>query len=160
MHEAIPSPVRIIQIDYWTMLSLLFPGVFWLIYLGAAMFGFFSDVRGYDPLLGAQGIPFLFWLGIAGLVVGLPTASYRIRMIRSVFASGVEAPGVLTSLSFYRDRGRAEYTFQMGEQRLQSGNALHKTERTRALQVGQAVTLAVDPANPKRAFIRSLYLDD
>jgi hypothetical protein len=121
----------------------------WAIY-AAAFFELFRPERG-DIFL---------WIALAFTGVGLPALIWRVTLIRSVFAGGEEVPGVITHVSFYRDRGRAEFAYQFREESLASHNPLHKTASARALVQGQQVTLVLDPQNPKRAFIRHLFVED
>ncbi|HEX9838566.1 MAG TPA: DUF3592 domain-containing protein, partial [Anaerolineales bacterium] len=82
----------------------------------------------------------------------------RYRTISSVFEDGTEAKGVVTGLSFFRGRGRVQYSYTFQGEKQTSDNAINKNGRTRKLRVGEAVTVIVDPNDPKRAFIREIYL--
>jgi hypothetical protein len=75
-----------------------------------------------------------------------------------VFEDGTEAKGVVTGLSFFRGRGRVQYSYTVHGEKQTSDNAINKNGRTRKLKVGQKVTVLVDRNNPKRAFIREIYL--
>lgn len=149
MEKESPGIGRIVLVDYPALVSLLAPLVTAAVYVGNLAFDFMPDRT-----------TFFFWLAIAAILAGLPALVWRITLIRSVFERGVESIGVITSVRFFKDRGRAEFTYRFQEQRCQSGNALNRTGRTRALQEDQRVRLIVDPQNPRRAFLRDLYLDD
>ncbi|TEU11420.1 MAG: DUF3592 domain-containing protein [Anaerolineales bacterium] len=152
-----PSPLRIIQSDYVALLAALFPIVSWVMYVATAYFGFFPGLRGRDPLTGADA-PFFLYLGIITTLIGIPLLVWRIRSFQAMFTRGVEVPGRITNISFYRDRGRVEYAYTYQGQTYQGGNAVRKTGRTKALQPGGEVVLIVDRDNPKRALIRDLYV--
>jgi hypothetical protein len=51
-----------------------------------------------------------------------------------------------------------EYTYIYASQEFKSGVEIHRTKQTKALKTGDRVILMVDRSNPKRAFIRDLYL--
>jgi 20S proteasome alpha/beta subunit len=51
-----------------------------------------------------------------------------------------------------------DYVYSHQGQKYASGNAIHKVKQTLALKVGEQVVLIVDRNNPKRAFIRDLYM--
>ena len=79
-------------------------------------------------------------------------------MISSVLAEGVQVPGVVTRIGFFRVSGRVEYSYTAQGEKQMSGNAINKNSHTKELKVGQTVTVSVDRGNPKRAFIRDIYL--
>jgi len=79
-------------------------------------------------------------------------------MISSVFGNGIETSGTIQKIYFFRGRGRVEYVYSFQGQKYMSGNAINRTKTTRALSDGQHITLLVDPNNPKRAFVKEIYL--
>jgi len=152
-----PSLLRIIQSDYTALFALGFPAVAWVMYIAIAYFGFFPGLRGRDPLTGADA-PFFLYLGIITTLVGVPIFIWRVRSFQTLFAQGVQVTGRITSVSFFRDRGRVEYTYTYEGETYNGGNAIMKTGRTQALQPDTEVVLIVDRSNPKRALIRDLYV--
>jgi hypothetical protein len=140
-----PSLFRVISTDYPSFLSVLFPIVFG----GFSIYFFFTRNDAFQLFL---------LLAIGATVVGIPVLGQRYRVISSVFADGSEAKGVVTGLSFFRGRGRVEYSYTFKGEKQVSANAINKNSRTRKLRVGEAVTVIVDPNNPKRAFIQEIYL--
>ncbi|RPI90216.1 MAG: hypothetical protein EHM40_18915 [Chloroflexi bacterium] len=140
-----PSLFRVISVDYPSLLAALFPVVFWVwtayyFYAGSDSLQFFLLVSSGITLV---AIPFLFW---------------RYRNIASVFEEGLESPGVIMAINFFRGRGRVDYAYTFQGQKLVSGNAINRTRLTKELRVGQAVTLVIDRNNPKRAFVKEIYL--
>ena len=97
-------------------------------------------------------------LAIVAAVIGVPVLVRRYQTISSVFEDGTEAQGTVTSLSFFRGRGRVQYSYTFQGEKQSSDNAINKNGRTRKLRVGQKVTVLVDRNNPKQAFIRDIYL--
>ena len=145
MPSRMPSLFRVISTDYPSFLSVLFPIVF----------GGFSL---YFFVVKNDAVRLFLPLAIAATVIGIPVLVQRYRIISSVFAEGAQTKGIVTSLSFFRGRGRAEYSYTFQGEKQVSGNAINKNSRTRKLRVGDAVTVLVDRNNPKRAFIREIYL--
>lgn len=139
-----PSFLRIIQVDYLASLGVIAAVVIWGMALAFLWFDpeAASFFRRIAPLVTVAGLILVFW---------------RARMITSVITEGHEAPGVITSNSFFRGRGRVEYVFDFQGQKLIAGNAIQATRLTRSLAPGQGVTVLVDHLNPKRAFLRELY---
>jgi hypothetical protein len=88
---------------------------------------------------------------------GLILLVWRVSIINAVFAAGHEAEATITGTSFFRGRGRIEYTYLFQGSHYNSGNAVQETKATNAVQVGNKVIVLVDPNRPKRAFIRDLY---
>jgi len=152
-----PSLLGIIQLDTVALLALLFPLVIWGIYIATTYFGFFPGLGGRDPLTGADA-PLFLYLGLIATVVGIPLLLWRVRSFQSMFRRGIQVRGRITDVSFYRDRGRVEYSYTYEGQTYAGGNAVQKTGRSEALQPGGEVTLLVDPEKPQRAVIRDLYV--
>lgn len=140
-----PSPFRIIRIDYLASLGVLFPLVFWGLALVFLLF---------DP----EAASFFRFIAPPVTVVGLAVTLWRIRYITSVFVEGDEVPGIISGISFFRGRGRVEYVYTYQGRKYQASNAIHSTAVTGALACGQEITVMVDRFNPKRAFVRELYL--
>ena len=153
-----PSIIRIIQSDYLALIGVIVPVVSLIMYICVAYFGYFPGLRGRDPIQGTEGAPVFFYLFIIGLVLGLPLAFWRIRTIQQLFLKGVEVVGQITAISFYRDRGRVEYSYSHAGQAYSGGNAIMKTGRTQQLRSGNQIVLLVNPQEPKRALIRDLYV--
>jgi hypothetical protein len=145
MQSRRPSLLRVISTDYSSFLSVLFPIVFG----GFSIYFFFSRNDAFQLFL-------LLAMGVS--IIGVPVLVQRYRVISSVFENGLEAKGVLTGLSFFRGRGRVQYSYTFQGEKQTSDNAINKNGRTRKLRVGQTVTVLVDRNNPKRAFIREIYL--
>jgi hypothetical protein len=141
------SLVRIVTIDYASLLAVLFPIILWGIYLILTVL---QKVNVADFTLPA------IYAGITIIAVGV--LGWRIRVINSVFNDGLEISATISRVFFFRDRGRVEYVYTYQGQKYTSGNAVHKVKQTQALQVGEQVSVMIDRNNPKRAFIRDLYL--
>jgi hypothetical protein len=158
LNKSKPSIVRIIQSDFLALLGVIVPLVSLIMYVCVAYFGYFPGLRGRDPIQGTEGAPLFLYMFIFGLVAGLPLAFWRIRSIQQMFANSVEVVGQITNISFYKDRGRVEYTYTYQNQNYSAGSAIMKTGKTRQLSSGSQVVLLVNPNEPKRALIRDLYI--
>ncbi|MGB8982186.1 MAG: DUF3592 domain-containing protein [Anaerolineales bacterium] len=140
-----PSLFRVISVDYASLLAVLFPVVFWVwsgyyFYSGDDSLQLFLTLSAIVSLV---AIPFLFW---------------RYRMISSIFEDGIETQGTVTATRFFRGRGRIEYAYSLQGQKFVSSNAVNRTQYTRELSEGQQVTVFMDRDNPKRAFLKEVYL--
>jgi hypothetical protein len=153
-----PSVIRMIQSDYMVLLGVLLPVVSLVLYVSVAYFGFFPGFRGHDPIQGTDGAPLFFYLFLAGLVIGLPLAYWRIRSVQGLFSRSVEVSGQITNVSFFRDRGRIDYEYVYQGQKCSGGTAVMKNGQTQSMRPGIAIVLLVDPDQPKRALIRDLYV--
>lgn len=142
-----PSLLKIVTIDYAALLGWLFPVVMWGIYIVLIVL---DNVKTNDFTL-----PIIF---AAITVVALAVLVWRIQVFNTVFSDGVETTATINNVSFFRDRGRVDYVYTHQGQKYASGNAIHKVKQTLALKVGEQVVLMVDRNNPKRAFIRDLYM--
>lgn len=142
-----PSLLKIITIDYIAFLGWLFPVVMWGIYIALIVLG---NIKANDFTL-----PIIF---AVISVVALAILMWRIQVFNTVFSDGIETTATINNVSFFRDRGRVDYVHTYQGQKYVSGNAIHKVKQTLALKVGEQVVLMVDRNNPKRAFIRDLYV--
>lgn len=142
-----PSLLKIITIDYIAFLGWLFPVVMWGIYIALIVLG---NIKANDFTL-----PIIF---AVISVVALAILMWRIQVFNTVFSDGIETTATINNVSFFRDRGRVDYVYTYQGQKYVSGNAIHKVKQTLALKVGEQVVLMVDRNNPKRAFIRDLYM--
>lgn len=140
-----PSLLRIIQVDYLASLGVIAPVVIWGMALAFLWF---------DPEAAAS----FRIIAPAVTVIGLTVLLWRVRTILTIFGEGAEEPGVISSIGFFRGRGRVEYVYTFQGRKLLGGNAVQSNKYTRALAQGQAVTVLVDRLNPKRALVRELYL--
>lgn len=145
MNKQKPSLFRIISNDYPSLLAALFPIIFWIF---TAYFFYSGDSSAKLFLLLSTGMS----------LVGTPVLIWRYRMVASVFEDGMETPGIIQTIYFFRGRGRVEYVYTFQGQKYASGNAINKTKYTRVLRDGQSITVFLDPENPKRAFVKEIYL--
>lgn len=139
-----PSTLRVISVDTIALISFLAPVVIWGLDLGMLIFQI-------------DGIQKMIPLSIAITIFGAITLVWRYSHILSVIGNGKETPAVISNITFFRDRGTVQYIYTFQGQKYQSGNPIHKTKRTEALNVGDQVTLFVDPNKPKRAYIKELF---
>lgn len=140
-----PSLSRILFGDYASLLSALFPLIFW-------------TFTGYYFFVGDNSAQFFMFLSAIITVIAVPFFLWRYRSISSVFEDGMESQGTITAISFFRGRGRVNYVYNFQGQEYGSGNTINRTKYTKDLRVGQQVSIFVDRENPKRAFIKQIYL--
>jgi len=145
MQNKRPSLFRIVSTDYSSFISVLF----------LVMFDGFTV---YFYLSGNDSFRLFLFLAVGVTLIGIPVLILRYRTISSVFDNGIQSKGVVTSVRFFRGRGRVEYSYTVqGEEQIAS-NAISRNSRTRKLRVGQSVAVIVDRDDPKRAFIVEIYL--
>jgi hypothetical protein len=152
-----PSVFRVVQSDYLALILAGFPAVAWGMYIVIAVFGFFPGMRGHDPIRGTEGAPFFLGMAVVATVVMIPLLLWRLKSFQATFARSDEVVGRITSISFFRDRGRIEYSYVANGQIYNGWNAIMKNKRTTSLSEGDEVVLLVDRTDPKRALIRDLY---
>lgn len=107
---------------------------------------------------GEQQVAYFVQAAIAATLVCVALAAWRIGRVRALFASGVDVAGQITCLWIVRDRGRLEFRYRVGEAEFESWTPVHKTARVLAFSEGQAVRVLLDPANPRHAIVRDLYV--
>lgn len=140
-----PSILRIIDSDYAAALALLLLVLFWL------LFGMLSVLRLFD-------LQILRYLA-TGLTAGsLIVLAWRCWLIRRIFTEGVETLGEIRQVWFYHERGQLVVTYIWEKRPVQKNSMIPKNNYTKTLQEGQQIPLMVDRRQPKRAFLRDLYL--
>lgn len=139
------SFVSIVRNDFTASLAVLGPAVIWAM---AVAFRFLSNAEAADYL----------WLAEAATLVAVPILLWRVSFIRNVIDEGIDAQGTVLDSHFFRGRGRVTYVYSYLGDKLQTSNAVQHNKLTAALTQGSSVTIALDPNNPKRAFIRRLYI--
>lgn len=140
-----PSILRIIDSDYAAALALLLLVLFWL------LFGMLSVLRLFD-------LQILRYLA-TGLTAGsLIVLAWRCWLIRRIFTEGVETLGEIRQVWFYHERGQLVVTYIWEKRPVQKNSMIPKNNYTKTLQEGQQIPLMIDRRQPKRAFLRDLYL--
>lgn len=145
MQSQKPSFFRVISVDYPSLLSFLFPVVFWAL----TAYYFYTE---------NDSMQLFMLLSVGVTVVGIPYLFWRFYIISSVFEDGLEVQGTIMDIGFFRGRGHINYTYIHQGQKYISGNAINKSKYTKGFQGGQQVTILVDRNSPKRAFVKEIYL--
>jgi len=145
MQNQRPSLFRIVSTDYSSFLSVIFP----------VMFDGFTV---YFYLSGNDSFSLFLFIAVGVTVIGIPLLIWRYRLITSVFEHGMHSKGIVTRVGFFRGRGLVEYSYPIQGEEQKASNAISRNSRTRRLRVGQTVDVIVDHIDPKRAFIRDIYL--
>ncbi len=145
MDDKRPLFLRVVQNDYIALVAFLFPIVFWAVYA-------------FDIVLGERSWPEFVYVALVVTVIGFLVLMWRYWQILSAFTQGAETSGIISRISFFRDRGRVDYVYIWYAEKYASGMAVTKTKRTRVLREGQEITLMVDSGRPRNAFIRDLFL--
>ncbi len=145
MNRQRPSLMRIVLVDYMAFLAAIIP----VLAVVASLIVGFSEIR-YFWILLTSGFVF------AAIAIGV--LIWRINLFYAVFERGNEAAGVIKSVVFFKDRGRIDYIYNYSGQEFTGGNAVMKSKWTESLIEGQSVKVIVDSKDPKRTFIRELYM--
>lgn len=152
-----PSLARIVKSDYVALLTVLSPLVVWLMYLALACFGYLPNPKGRKPLSDSDA-PFFLKLALVSTLICIPLLIWRVRHFQTVFANGEAVNGRIEKVYFFRDRGRIEFTYTYAGRQYRAKNALHKTKAATAFREGDEVVIVASRSNPKRAYIRDLFV--
>jgi hypothetical protein len=140
-----PTILRTLDADYTAALALMAPFIFWL------LFWFLSILHIVD-------LQILRYIVIALSIGSLLFAAWRCWLIGNIFTSGVDTQAEVQHIWFSGDRGRLVFTFIWERAPLQKNSMIPKNDYTESLREGQSIMVMVDPHQPKRAFVRDLYL--
>jgi len=152
-----PSFVSIVKNDYGALIGFILPLVLWAMFIATNVFGFSLSRRGRAAIEPNSTDSTFLYIAIAGTVVGIALLAWRFYSFQQTFANGENAVGRITSVSFFKDRGRIEYSYNLKGQTYKSGNAIMKNKKTQLFRDGDEIELIVDRLNPNRAFIKTLY---
>ncbi len=148
-----PSVSRIIWADYIAFISVIFPAVIWIVCLA-----WIPDWRGEGPVIPAWMVPYVLVFSLFATLLGSLVLVRRVWLIKKIFQNGSVVSGRITFVSLRRDRGRLDYTYIFEDKTYKSGVSIHRNAQTKELRAGERIILLVDQNNPKRAFMRDLYV--
>jgi hypothetical protein len=144
MDKPRPSLFRIIRNDYAAFMAVILPIVLW----GLFLFSVYQENIN----------PNMTNLSIVITAAAIPLLIYRIFYIFKFFNTGEETTAVILGVSFYRSRGRADFSYTYQGAEYTSGNLLMSSGPVKQLSRGQEVVVLVNPDNPKKAVIRDLFI--
>jgi hypothetical protein len=134
---------RALDNDFNLTITFVIPLVIWAIYLLARMLGSMAIVILVVAVLATLLSPvYLYW---------------RLRAMRTFYNLGETIPGELVKVYFFQDRGRVDYLYSIDGKKYSGSIAIHKNANTQAFEVGQAVTVVVDKAQPDKGLVAELY---
>jgi hypothetical protein len=152
-----PSIVQIVWLDSWAGGALLILIISWatLAYTIATT----------DPVSAPGLVQFTLYAVLIATATSVLILVWRIRFYRKLFSAGIQVRGVIVAnFDYLQHAGRYllrriqvefVYTYQGRPYR-------RRADITKgwiaALQPGREVEVIVDPSNPKRAFIKQVYL--
>jgi hypothetical protein len=149
-----PSAPRVIWTDFIAFFTALMPIIMWAIFIVVATVRAMPDIRwGRGSLTSAP-----VYLPMVFTVVAIPILVWRVWGIRRLFADGIEVPGSVTDVSFFRGRGYVKYTYRHPDVTYSGYNAIMQTGPAKSLKPGDQVTIVLRRENPKRAAVCELYL--
>lgn len=153
LSSRVPSLSRIIWADYIAFISVIFPAVIWIVCLA-----WIPDWRGEGPVIPAWMVPHVLVFSLLAALLGSLFLAWRVWLIKKIFQNGSVVSGRITFVSLKRDRGRLDYTYNFEGKVYESGVSIHRNAQTKELRAGEKIILLVDQNNPKRAFMRDLYI--
>jgi hypothetical protein len=147
---------RLIWNDYLAYSAVVYPVVIWAICVFLALVDTWQAGGRWSP--GANTMA-LGYIAVLITLVCIPLLGWRFAKLYGILKTGIEVPGKVKAVFFFRDRGQVAYTYKYEGKSYQTRATLHRSRQTRALQPEDAVTLVVSKKDPRRAFIRDLYLE-
>jgi len=141
-----PSVPAVLWNDWPALASWIGVLVTWALYCG---FQFFK---------GEAQVAHFFLPAVTATLLCFALGAWRIVRVQALFRGGSEVAGQITGLWIVRDRGRLEFRYQVGEAEFNCWTPVHKTARVLAFAERRAVRVLIDPADPRHAIVRELYL--
>ncbi len=143
MSEKTFSFRRALDNDFNLTTNLILPILLWGFYLLWRIIGGGGQIVLILAITVTVLAPYLIWR--------------KLHSLRAAFEHGVETPGELVKVYFHQDRGRIDFTYTYQDTKHTSSIAIYKNVHTRDFEVGQAVTVIVDPEKPDNALVADLY---
>ncbi len=147
-----PSPVQIIRNDYLALFTTTVPPLFWLVLIVVYIF---PNAINSHPVHLPGGLVLLlvcatalFWMVLA----------WRVWDLRDLFSSGAWVKGTVTNIWFLGDGGWVTCCYSYQGTQYELRRKIVKTARALQLKEYTPVTLIVDPRQPRRFFIRQLFV--
>jgi hypothetical protein len=154
-----PSAFQILKNDALSFVAIILPVVMWGVYIAVTFFGVsFESKRSGTVVENSGGSPFFLIAPVVLTVLGAALLSWRITSIGKLFETGERVVGKITGISFVKDRGRIEFSYNYKKQKFQSGSAIMKNSKTQRYRSGDQVILIIDAANPNKVLVQDLYL--
>lgn len=148
MNESPKLPFfRMIQIDYLAFVLFVAPLTVWGVYVIMLLLGNAPE----------GGISFYVLVGIIVTVIGAVGLALRYLRQKKLLLEGMEVQAQVTRIFFYRDRGRVDVVYKVEGKEYEAWNSLHRCKATEAIQLGDTVSIRIDPKKPGRAVVSEPY---
>lgn len=145
MPENRPSLLRIFTTDFPTFFAAMLALLGWAFIL-------------FDLLRGREPNP-RFIIGWAVITLAaLAVILWRVIPIYTVFNDPQEVKAAITEVGFFRDRGQIKFIYQYQNGKWIGSNYVLKNRRTSKYAVGDEVIVLVDRNQPKKSYIRELFV--
>jgi hypothetical protein len=99
----------------------------------------------------------ILYISIAVTAAAISLLIWRISFITKLFDTGEETTAVVQGIYFRRSRGTVNYTYTSQGTSYSTDNLVTAIGGAKKFDPEQKVTILVDPNNPKRAVIKSLF---
>ncbi len=154
-----PSAFQILKNDGLAFVAIILPVVMWGVYIAVTFFGVsFESTRSETVVENSGGNPVFLIAPILLTIGGALLLSWRVSSISKLFETGERIKGKIITVSFLKDRGRIDFSYNYKRQKFQSGLSIMKNSKTQSYRNGADVVLIVDAANPSRVLIQDLYV--
>lgn len=154
-----PSLLWIVRSDFTSMCA---------VQLAAGLVLLFSLVAFFGPT--QAGVSGSIMGALLTTLITLLVLIWRVRHIQAAFEFGEEVTGKLTEVSYYTPVadsryfyvppffGRVGFTYVYGGMRYSARKFIYRTLKTAALVKGDEVSILVDRSEPRRAYIRDMFV--
>ena len=150
-----PSLKQILWTDYAAFINAVLLVMIWAVFIA-----WVPSWRASGPIMSPVVAPYYLGFCLFVSAISLSMLVYRVLLLRRIFSGGDQVRGRITKIDIRRDRGKVEYKYIYHGEERRSGAGIHRTKQTLKLKKNTWVTLMVDPTNPKRAFIRDIYIEE
>jgi hypothetical protein len=154
-----PSTFQILKNDAFAFIAIIPAILMWGFYIGVTFFGVAVESRRSGTVIDNSGNnPLFLIMPIVLTVLGAGLLSWRLTSFNNLFETGERVVGRITDVSFFKDRGRIEFSYSYKRKKFQNGSSIMKNSKTESYRKGEEVILIIDAANPSKVLLQDLYV--
>jgi hypothetical protein len=147
--QHIPQPPtfwKILNTDYASWICLVTPLTLW---------AFFIILKLLRPSYSDE--PLYLSISAGATIIGILIAVYRIFSTLNLLNRGIPVKGKITRIQNMRGMGQVAYEFKQDGAKHLANLTYRRGKKSFKLNPGMAVTILVDPKNPRKSLIKELY---
>lgn len=142
-----PNMLKIIWNDWPALFGVIFVPVIWIV----------NFAWPYIRPSANNNEDRIVFVAIPASIVALVLLMWRVVRVYRLFQRGQIVVATITWIHIVRDRGRIDFSYEIGATPHTSWMPVHRTKDVLSLHEGQQIEVLVDKKSPNTAIIRQLF---